>query len=586
MILDASQDPKFANHPTVHSGPFMKFFCFAPIYYENIVLGSIVIFDTESKTTFPVSKIELVSAFGRIVTEIISCDAQRKLDAERKFIQVLYSWPRSLSMAYDDVLSSFKETDCIIHDVLSTLLSSQEDPRIVRSKHSLEKLSNNLSNMNVRLDVVSSIGQVLLEFVKCREAVSVSLGEGSGGMKELQFLDLLCKISSAVADYGCESNFELTIDQTAESLSTIHTFPDSIVAVLRCLFAFFDSSSITLNALCVVVIDQLDFRNSINSGASTMSGQLCFEFVASGTYAVSSSFSALWGRDVKPGSTESQEIDCSKSLAEQFDWLRDIIFRMGGGMSVPTNTEHDKEMYCSCASLSVWFPSLFNKSELVVAKEILLKSSTSPRKLSNGFSSSFVMDTNYSITPSNLTVSGPSHAVLVIDDSILVQKMFKKIFSTLGIECEVASNGIFGLELMKTRHFDIVFVDFIMPEQGGVSTIQMFSEWRMNRLYSGMFITGAGLHDMSHSFEDPLLIVGMSGTYDAPSVHEGFRNGIRVFLMKPVSMAKCREIYEAKIKGLLNTAYAGKLLSDLPEDDREIASSGSTGKTLPVSDVI
>ena len=98
----------------------------------------------------------------------------------------------------------------------------------------------------------------------------------------------------------------------------------------------------------------------------------------------------------------------------------------------------------------------------------------------------------------------------------------------------------------------------------------MFNEWRMNKLYSGMYVTDVDASDDAdiNSVDDPLLIVGISGTYDGPSVHEGFRNGVRVFLMKPVSMSKCKAIYDAKISGQLNTEYAGKKLSDIPDDDK------------------
>ena len=92
-----------------------------------------------------------------------------------------------------------------------------------------------------------------------------------------------------------------------------------------------------------------------------------------------------------------------------------------------------------------------------------------------------------------------------------------------------------------------------------------------------MFITGAGMQDISESssFDDPLLIVGMSGSYDGPAIQEGFRNGMKVFLMKPVSREKCNRIYEAKIGGELNTEYGGRQLSDILENDVVSVSTAS-----------
>lgn len=570
VVLDTWNDPRLKCNHTVHGDLPFRFVCFSPLFYDNIVIGSVVLFDFAPKTSYPMKKVDLLESFGRITTEMIDCDAKRRLEAESKYLRVLCSWPSCLSEGYQEVTESFRGVDSALYRVLSVASQAENTESLITGP--VESMSTSLSSMNVRLDVIKAVGGVLLEYIMNREAIIGSdAGLADCGLKPIEFADLLYSMSAAVEDFGCHDNFKLTIDQTAESLHTISTFPNSVTGMLRCLFAFFDHSRIILNALCVVVIDQLDFRSGTLSATSTLSGQLCFEFVAIGTYIPSPSFAALWGYDLNGCASETQEVDCLKSMTQQFEWLRDIIIRMGGGMSWPKVTESDREKYNSCASVSIWLPCLFQRADLINSKEILL---SNPQSLAatKSLTSPILEDMNYSIAPSELIKQSSleaKHAVLVIDDSILVQKMFKKIFSSLGIACEVASSGITGLELMKSRRFGIVFVDFIMPGQGGVSTIRRFSEWRMNELYSGMFITGAGMQDAaeSASFDDPLLIVGMSGSYDGPAIQEGFRNGIKIFLMKPVSREKCKRIYEAKIGGELDTEYAGRQLSDLQEGD-------------------
>jgi CheY-like chemotaxis protein len=565
IILDTLEDARFSDCLFVVGPPYLRSLVFCPLYYQDIVIGWLTLGDTSRKTSFSMAQIELLSSFGRIVTEIISCEAKQRRDHEIKFLEVLNSWPRNLSGSFESILSSFRGVDSNIYNVLA-LLSDYGDEKAA-TEQSLEGLSQSLAEMHVSLDVMSAVGMMMRDLMSYCEATALEVGSPSAGLKKAAFSQLITDINTAVEDFGCDQNFKLTIDPTAESLVTIKTFPDSIVSMFRCLFSFFDQSRIMLNTLCVVVVDQLDFRSCINSDCSSVSGQLCFEFVANGAFVPSSSFGALWGQETDEETTEGGEIDCPDLMAAQFAWLRGVILRLGGGMSSPTNTEEDRAKYNSCVSVSIWFPCFFEKAELIRSKEILLNYSA-PTVCSL---SPLREEAVFSIAPSDISPAveaPPHHAVLVIDDSILVQKMFKRVFQSLGIECEVASNGFIGLALMKTRHFDIVFVDFIMPEQGGVSTIQMFSEWRMNKLYSGMFVTGADVQEMSEisSVDDPLLIVGMSGTYDHASVMDGFRNGIRVFLMKPVSRDKCKEIYDAKLGGLLRTEYAGRQLSDLPDD--------------------
>lgn len=560
VIKDTLRDDRFRE------ASFPRFLCMSPLYYEDIVIGGITVSGPAPQPSFPIAKVELLTSFCRIVTEIINTEAQQHRRLEEKYSVALKRWPQNLGDTNRNLIASFQQVD----GTISKLLSLIPDPHDAKhlAEGTMDNLSLSLGELNFRLDVISSIGSMLQEL---RDYAGNTIkDEYMPGAKKITFDKLIDSINTAVATFGCEENFHLSIDQTAEMLNVISTFSDSIVTIFRCLFSFFDQSRVILNALCVVLVDHADFRCAIEADASTILGQICFEFVANGSYVWSPSFATLW----RENDGSHVDADCPSSFAEQFEWLRDVLIRMGGGMTAPMNDDEDKEKFRSCMSVSIWFPCVFDKKDLLVSKEILLNCNQNLPLMTSPLSP--LLDaSNFSFAPSDLAlkrdeVECPTHhAVLVIDDSILVQKIFKRIFSTLNIECEVVSNGISGLELMKTRHFDIVFVDFIMPEQGGVSTIQMFSEWRMNKLYSGMFVAEANSLSSSDisSLDDPLLIVGMSGTYDAPLVQEGFRNGVRVFLMKPISKEKCKAIYDAKISGQLNSEFAGKRMSAVPDGE-------------------
>ena len=565
VVLDTTLDPRFSSQSYVVNSPYLRFMAFCPVYFEDIVLGGIFVASTVPKSEFPVGKLEILTSFSRILSEIIACEAKRRRKEECKYLEVLTSWPRSLLEPFQNIVASFRDIDDAVYKLLSLKSVSTEVKD--ESEESMESMSRFLAESHVRLDVLRALGMMLREFLAFVE--SANTGSASRGLKPIKFSGLISKINEAVIDFGCEKNFNLTIDQTAESLVTVSTFVDTIGAIFRCMFSFLDMSEVALNVLCVVVVDRLDFNDCVNSEASSVAGYLCFEFVATGTYIPSESFASLWGKENENSGAEKGEADCPTDMFLQFAWIEQMLVRLGGGISRPENNDRDKKELNSCLSVSIWFPCQIGRSELVRSKEILLNSLKEFRDTPR---SPVIEMSNFSFAPSDLIDKGSSvpvhHAVLVIDDSVLVQKVFMKIFGSLGIECEVASNGVSGLELMKTRHFDIVFVDFIMPEQGGVSTIQLFSEWRMNKLYSSMFVTGSDSNKMSDlsSFDDPLLIVGMSGTFDEVAVQEGFRNGIRVFLMKPVTKDKCKQIYDAKIQGTLNTEYAGRQLSDLPHN--------------------
>ena len=56
----------------------------------------------------------------------------------------------------------------------------------------------------------------------------------------------------------------------------------------------------------------------------------------------------------------------------------------------------------------------------------------------------------------------PSPVVLVVEDSVIIQKGMKRFLESAGCVVHTALNGKVGLELMTTLAIDVVFVDFLM----------------------------------------------------------------------------------------------------------------------------
>ena len=62
---------------------------------------------------------------------------------------------------------------------------------------------------------------------------------------------------------------------------------------------------------------------------------------------------------------------------------------------------------------------------------------------------------------------GAKANILIIDDEEVVRSLFKETLEELGHAVMVAGNGFEGLELVKQRDFDLVFLDLKMPEMVG-----------------------------------------------------------------------------------------------------------------------
>jgi two-component system chemotaxis response regulator CheY len=63
---------------------------------------------------------------------------------------------------------------------------------------------------------------------------------------------------------------------------------------------------------------------------------------------------------------------------------------------------------------------------------------------------------------------------LIVDDSRLTRKVLRGMLEDQHIECSVAPDAAFGLELLSTgMQFDVALVDWNMPGMSGVEMVKM-----------------------------------------------------------------------------------------------------------------
>jgi CheY-like chemotaxis protein len=64
---------------------------------------------------------------------------------------------------------------------------------------------------------------------------------------------------------------------------------------------------------------------------------------------------------------------------------------------------------------------------------------------------------------------GSRMQILVVDDNNVNQKVAKKMLSFFGFNvCDVASDGLQALDKMKTKRYDLVLMDCMMPNMVGI----------------------------------------------------------------------------------------------------------------------
>lgn len=66
-----------------------------------------------------------------------------------------------------------------------------------------------------------------------------------------------------------------------------------------------------------------------------------------------------------------------------------------------------------------------------------------------------------------------AHKILLIDDSSISRKMFKRELPNEGYEILEASSGASGIEIYKNESIDLVFLDLTMPEMDGFQALEI-----------------------------------------------------------------------------------------------------------------
>jgi two-component system sensor histidine kinase and response regulator WspE len=63
--------------------------------------------------------------------------------------------------------------------------------------------------------------------------------------------------------------------------------------------------------------------------------------------------------------------------------------------------------------------------------------------------------------------------VLIVDDSLTVRELERKLLDSRGYRVDVAVDGIDGWNAVRTRHYDLVITDVDMPRMDGIELLKL-----------------------------------------------------------------------------------------------------------------
>jgi len=62
--------------------------------------------------------------------------------------------------------------------------------------------------------------------------------------------------------------------------------------------------------------------------------------------------------------------------------------------------------------------------------------------------------------------------VLVVDDDSTVRAVLQELLKSYGYTCDTAKNGAETLRKLTARHYDVVLLDYMMPDPNGLTVLQ------------------------------------------------------------------------------------------------------------------
>lgn len=77
----------------------------------------------------------------------------------------------------------------------------------------------------------------------------------------------------------------------------------------------------------------------------------------------------------------------------------------------------------------------------------------------------------------NISFIAPNAKILVVDDNAMNRRVFTGLLKKTKIQIEEADSGSKCLELVQNSHYDLIFLDHMMPEMSGVEAFQFMQEW-------------------------------------------------------------------------------------------------------------
>jgi signal transduction histidine kinase/CheY-like chemotaxis protein len=115
--------------------------------------------------------------------------------------------------------------------------------------------------------------------------------------------------------------------------------------------------------------------------------------------------------------------------------------------------------------------------------------------------------------------------ILIVEDNKMNQKVLSTMLRTLGYSCNIADDGNTGLQKAKETHYDLIFMDLILPEMNGYDTARKIL-----------------------TTDKSTLIVAFTADNMPDAKRKAELSGIKEFIAKPVRVEDLKKLFAKYFK--------------------------------------
>ncbi|MDD5095383.1 MAG: response regulator [Dehalococcoidia bacterium] len=118
-------------------------------------------------------------------------------------------------------------------------------------------------------------------------------------------------------------------------------------------------------------------------------------------------------------------------------------------------------------------------------------------------------------------------SILVVDDEKSIREIMTRSLTREGFDVVAVGNGFDALERISQSHFDLLFLDILMPEISGLDVLSIM-----------------------HTQHPDIPVVMLTAVSDIESQNKAFRHEAFAYLMKPFKAANVVEMAKRLIGSL------------------------------------